>query len=205
MGFGTDILNVKEIIDLKTEGIELNMYGVESYLPYINKAKSNGINIYSMDIERDKIPSQDGFFDIIIINQVLEHTKDWYWIFQEINRVLKVGGVCIVGVPNMASWHERIRLLFGKQPNNMRLTGPHVRGITAKDFISFIETENYFINIQFSGSYFYGIFNVTFNKFMAKLFPTFCVSIFFSIEKIKDGNFTDILETNFLETNFYRG
>ncbi len=205
LGFGTDILNIKNMMDKHNQHLDINMYGVESYPPYIEQARENNINIYSVDIEKDKLPSTDNFFDIIIINQVLEHTKDWYWIFKEINRVLKDGAICIIGVPNMASWNERIRLLAGKQPNNMRLTGPHIRGITSNDFINFIETGQYFQQVDFKGSYFYGIFNVTLNNFVSKLFPTLCVSIFFSVKKIKHGDFTEILDKNFLETNFYRG
>ena len=204
LGFGTDILNVKNILN-KNGNIKTHMFGVESYPPYVEKAKKNNIDIYNVDIERDKLPALDNFFDIIIINQVLEHTKDWYWIFEEINRVLKNDGICIIGVPNMASWHERIRLFIGKQPHNMRLTGPHIRGVTANNFIDFIETKQFFKNINFRGSYFYGIFNIKLNNIFAQLFPSLCVSIFFSIKKIKGGNFTDILDNNFLETNFYRG
>lgn len=201
LGQGTDIINVVSSL----EGVH-KLFGIESYEPYRLEAEKKGITVVDINIELDDFPFQNDFFDLIIINQVLEHTKELYFILSEIQRVLKSAGVCIVGVPNMVSWHERIRVLFGKQPNCTRIAGPHVRGFTVDGFIGFLELENCFKVVDFKGSYFYGIFYKKINVWLASLFPKMCVSIFFTITKDNNSEpFSNYLEKQMLETNYYRG
>ena len=52
----------------------------------------------------------------MIANQILEHTKEVFWIWHEIARVLAPQGQLILGVPNLASAHNRLLLLLGRQP-----------------------------------------------------------------------------------------
>ena len=181
------------------------MYGLEFYEPNIIHAKKHGISVHSFDVERDEMPFEDNSMDIIIMNQVLEHTKEWYYIFTEVNRVLKKDGICIVGLPNLVSWHERVRLLFGKHPNCLDAKGAHIRGVVMNNFIQFVEQKDLFKSSKIHGRYFYGILNYKVNLFFSKLFPTMCVSNFVCLNKIKDGDFTKILDDRILETNFYRG
>ncbi|HSL22718.1 MAG TPA: class I SAM-dependent methyltransferase [Vicinamibacterales bacterium] len=46
---------------------------------------------------------RDGSFDIVVCNQVLEHVPDDVNAFRELRRVLRPGGLLIVGVPNEGS------------------------------------------------------------------------------------------------------
>ena len=201
LGQGTDIMN----IDKSLPG-QHDLYGIENYEPYKVLAQKQNISVVDINIEQDTFPFEDGTFDLIIINQVLEHTKELYFILSEIQRVLKPDGICIVGVPNLASWHERIRLLIGKQPNCIRIAGPHIRGFTTEGFHDFLELRQCFKVIDFKGSYFYGLFFKKLNQLIAALFPKLCVSIFFTI---KHGDnrapFTEYLEIQMLETNYFRG
>lgn len=45
--------------------------------------------IHVANIERDSLPLADGQADLIIANQILEHTKEIFWIFHEVSRSLK--------------------------------------------------------------------------------------------------------------------
>jgi SAM-dependent methyltransferase len=146
----------------------------------------------------------DDYFDIIIINQVLEHTKELFFICSEISRVLKKQGILIIGVPNLAAFHNRILLLFGYQPVCIRLMGPHVRGFTASNLNDFISTGNYFIVKEIKGSNFYPI-PPKISKILSKFFPQLSTSIFLLIERTsKEGLFIEVLKDNF-ETNYYSG
>ena len=201
LGQGIDIVNINNNLQGNHK-----LFGVESYGPYRLEAEEKGITVVDINIESDNLPFHSDFFDLIIINQVLEHTKELYFILSEIQRVLKNNGACIIGVPNMVSWHERIRVLFGKQPNCIRIAGPHVRGFTADGFIDFLELENCFKVVNFKGSYFYGMFYKKINIWLAAIFPKLCVSIFFTIVKDKNSQpFSNYLEKQMLETNYYRG
>ena len=205
LGKSTDILNIRNSLTRHNDNIPLHMHGLEFYEPNIIHAEKHGISVHSFDLERDEMPFEDGSMDIIVMNQVLEHTKEWYCIFKEVNRVLKKDGICIVGLPNLASWHERVRLLLGKHPNCLDAKGPHIRDVVMNNFIQFVEQNSLFKSSKIYGRYFYGILNYKANLFFSKLFPAMCVSIFVYLNKIKKGDFTKILDNNFLETNFYRG
>ena len=103
-GYGQDLINIKNAYF----NMEMDLYGIEFYGPTAEQAKKNGITVFSIDMERESIPVEDGMFDIIIMNQFLEHTKEIFWIFSEISRVVTKGGIVIVGVPNLAVWTNRL-------------------------------------------------------------------------------------------------
>jgi 2-polyprenyl-3-methyl-5-hydroxy-6-metoxy-1,4-benzoquinol methylase len=57
------------------------------------------------------LPWDDGFFDLVVINHVLEHVPDHVLACREAARVLRSGGILYLGVPNFGSWQSR---LFGR-------------------------------------------------------------------------------------------
>ncbi len=91
-----------------------------------------------VDLEREKLPFDDGSFELIICNQVLEHMKNVFWVLAEMDRVLAVGGVLAVGVPNLTSLLNRSVLLVGRQPVTIDIGGPHVRGFAHRSFRDFL-------------------------------------------------------------------
>jgi hypothetical protein len=108
------------------------------------------------------------------MNQVLEHTKDIFFIFSEVSRVLKPNGIFLVGVPNLAAWHDRLMLAVGRQPSGMKVLGPHVRGFTPHGLRKFAECDGYFALEGFQGSAFYpfpaGISKVSKNRKIGVLY-----------------------------------
>lgn len=199
-GAGTDLFNCMKELKGNAE-----LFALESYAPNVEKLKKNGVCVRCINIEKDSFPFENESIDFIIMNQVLEHTKEIFWIFSEISRVLRKGGCCIVGVPNLASLHNRCALLVGKQPTSIRALGPHVRGFTKKDFINFIETDGYFQAEYFAGSNFYP-FSPKISSLLSQVMPNFAVSIFWGIRRTnKQGNFIHILDSRFFETPYYRG
>jgi len=89
------------------------------------------------DVEKDALPFPEKSVNAINCNQVLEHCKEIVWIKKEFSRVLKSGGMLVVGVPNLATWHDRLLLLFGRQPAEIKVGGPHVRGFTCSGLVNF--------------------------------------------------------------------
>ncbi len=198
---GTDLLNIKG--NLVNRNVRL--FGIECYEPNIEEAKQNGITVYPINIEAEAVPAADGEFDIIVANQIMEHTKEIFWIFGEISRVLKKGGIAIIGIPNLASLHNRIILLFGEQPTSIEMLAPHVRGITKPSFIRFITADGYFRVVEVKGSNFFG-FRPRVSSVLSKLFPTFSTVLFFLIQRTnKEGNFGAVLESRFFETPYFGG
>lgn len=74
-----------------------------------------GFNI--CNLERDTIPFPDGYFDVVIFTEVLEHLfvrpSD---VLNKIERVMRPQSLLIFTVPNIASLRKRIGLLFGISP-----------------------------------------------------------------------------------------
>ncbi len=200
-GQGIDLGNIAKSF----RNHKLDLYGIDNYEPNIKAVMNMGIPASQLNIERESLPYCDQYFDIIIVNQVIEHTKEIFFIFSEISRVLKFGGLLIVGFPNLAALHNRILLLLGKQPICSRMLGPHIRSITKDTFMKFVTAEKYFEMQDIKGANFYP-FPAKLSTFLCKIFPTLSISLFFScIRTNKPGKFIEVLDTRFFETDYFRG
>jgi len=197
-GQGSDLLNIKST--LETKNINSELHGIEVYEEYKKYAEARGITVASINLEIEAFPYEDSYFDLIVVNQVMEHVKEFFWIASEMNRVLKPGGLLIVGVPNLASWHNRLLLLLGRQPTSIRLLGPHVRGYTKQSLVGAMTQYGGFSFLASAGTNFYPL-PTTIAKILAKLFPNGAVSLFLAFKKVKSSSFGKFLE-NHLETNF---
>jgi SAM-dependent methyltransferase len=114
-GYGDDLAAIRDALGGRAE-----LFGLEGYAPYRERCAERGIDARDADVERDHLPFADGSLDVVLMNQVLEHTKDLFWIFSEVSRVLPPHGLFLIGVPNLAAWHDRAMLLVGMQPSGMK-------------------------------------------------------------------------------------
>lgn len=197
--------------DLETVGRlfpQCKRIAVEGSREFINSHLPKNAEVIEVaNIERDPLPVEPGSVDVIIANQVLEHTKEVFWIFDQVFRALKIGGHFIVGVPNVASLHNRLLLLAGIQPTQHKLYSAHVRPFSKKDTIKFLSLCFPGCSVvAFRGAQFY-----PFPRFLARplaeLFPSMAFSIFFLIRKNVEytGGFAAYPIRANLETNFWTG
>ena len=168
--------------------------------------ESLGAVVFRCDLERESLPYEDSKFDLIIADQIFEHIKDIFWVTHEVSRTLKIGGYFYLAVPNLASLHNRILLLFGKQPTCNYSVGPHVRVFTVGDLEKFFKSgqNNVWELIVVKGANFYP-FPKPLSSLMAKLFPRAAVGSILIFKKVNkyNGHFLDLPKG--LETNFYVG
>ena len=185
---------------------EAKTIAIEGWKENVKLLKSKGHAVHQINIEEDDFPIATNSMDFIIANQILEHCKEIFWIFHEATRVLKVGGILYIGVPNLDSLHSRILLLFGFQPTCIRNNSAHIRGFTYFDIVNFINTtfpNGYHVE-SVTGSNFYP-FPPFLAKILSKFFPLQSATIFLELKKIKDYD-NSILDFPIgLETNFYLG
>jgi 2-polyprenyl-3-methyl-5-hydroxy-6-metoxy-1,4-benzoquinol methylase len=200
-GGGQDLLNIKEkLSDKKTE-----LFGIEYQDKNTCNARENGIQIRLLDIERDQIPFEENFFNLVICNQIFEHTKEIFWILSECSRVLELGGYLIVSVPNMVALHNRILLLMGKQPTCLHLVGPHVRGFTIREFKEFLETANVFRVFEIGASNLFP-FPPLVGRSLLKFFPGLGISILFLCKRQdSNGNILAAISERNFDTNYMLG
>ncbi len=198
-------------VDLKIAG-EVNpsahLHAIEVHKPYADNLRTMGYTVHSINIEHDKFPFANESMDVLMANQVLEHVKEVFWIFHEVSRSLKVGGHFIVGVPNLASLHNRILLGIGRQPTAIQVNSAHVRGYTRQGLMRFVNdaAPGVYRLKAWGGSNFYP-FPPFIAKPLAALFPGMAWGCFLLLEKIGkyDKQFLDYIAPGKLETNFYAG
>jgi 2-polyprenyl-3-methyl-5-hydroxy-6-metoxy-1,4-benzoquinol methylase len=84
-----------------------------AYAEKTSATQSNKIKI--CNIESDKFPFKDNFFDLVVCTEVLEHLpQSPLHALQEIRRVLMPQGRILLTTPNIARSINRAKLLLGK-------------------------------------------------------------------------------------------
>ncbi len=74
---------------------------------------------------------EDGSFDVVHGNEVIEHIDDLRPVMKEISRILRPGGVAIFRTPHFRSW-------------TTRFVGPHWRGYSVHNgHVSFLSTTSF--------------------------------------------------------------
>lgn len=187
---------------------QAKLLAIEAGSQYADALNGKADRICVANIERDPLPLGDSQADLIIANQVLEHTKEIFWIFHEVSRSLRVGGHFLFGVPNICSLHNRFLLLIGRQPTQHKVCSAHVRPFSKVDTLDFLNAcfPGGYELAGFRGAQFYP-FPRRLARLLANAFPTLAFTIFFMIRKKADyrDQFVTYPARAQLETNFWTG
>lgn len=108
-----------KILDIgPDDGIFLNGLppNFEKYAVDIVPRDLPGVNLKIADMNCDEIPFPDGFFDVILCCEVIEHLWNADNLMFQMNRKLKADGVVILSTPNMTGISSRVQMLMGKVP-----------------------------------------------------------------------------------------
>lgn len=100
--------------------------GIEAVEERAELARARGFEVRIADIEQ-RWPYDDGRFDVVHANQVIEHVKRLDHFVLELRRVLRPGGAAVLCTENLASWHNVAALMLGYMPfslTNISATGP---------------------------------------------------------------------------------
>ena len=68
------------------------------------------------DTDGNPLPFETASFEFISCNHVLEHVFETEKLVREFRRVLAPDGLCLIAVPNLAAWINRVGFLWGNQP-----------------------------------------------------------------------------------------
>jgi SAM-dependent methyltransferase len=95
---------------------------------------------HKLDLNRDRLPYDDNFFDAILFTHVIEHLQSPWQLSGEIQRVLKPGGVIYVETPN---WTSMLVPSFGIEreqhnPFNFFDDPTHIRPWTKHSLYEFV-------------------------------------------------------------------
>jgi methionine biosynthesis protein MetW len=113
-------------------GIELSQSGV-------NACVRHGLSAIQGDADRDLAAFTDGAFDVVVLSQTLQATRQPRHVVEEL---LRIGKRAIVSFPNFGFWRVRLSLLVrGRMPttallNNPWYDTPNIHLCTIRDFVA---------------------------------------------------------------------
>lgn len=82
----------------------------------VSLAKAKGIKAINVDINNEKLPYPDDYFDLVTAVEVIEHLINADNLLSEAYRIVKPGGYFLVTSPNLASWLSIFSLVLGYLP-----------------------------------------------------------------------------------------
>ena len=77
----------------------IDWHGIEIREDRFKDCEKLGYHMHWCDIDSDFVPFDDGYFDVVIASHVIEHLRNRSFALQEMYRVLRTGGLLIVGTP----------------------------------------------------------------------------------------------------------
>ena len=201
-GSGADLQIIRKIHP------KADLYAIECDSTSVSALNLLGVQVASLNLEREELPFSPNSFDLIVANQVFEHVKEIFWIMHNISVTLDEGGLLAIGVPNLASLHNRILLSLGYQPTCVDSYSAHVRGYTRHDLLRLFEScwpGGYSVQL-YRGSNFYP-FPPAIAKALARAIPNMAWGTFLLLRKEKAyaNEFISVPRSRCFETNFFWG
>jgi 2-polyprenyl-3-methyl-5-hydroxy-6-metoxy-1,4-benzoquinol methylase len=92
------------LLELRHMGLEA--WGVEADPNVREVARRFGFNVHVGSIHDEPFPGQS--FDLIVLNQVIEHVPDPEALLRKVKQRLNPGGRVVLSFPNAASWQRRL-------------------------------------------------------------------------------------------------
>ncbi len=130
-GDGALLAYLARVKGVDARGIELSQAGV-------NAGVRHGLSVIQGDADRDLEAFPDGAFDVVVLSQTLQATREPRHVLEEL---LRIGKRAIVSFPNFGFWRIRLSLFFrGRMPvteilNNSWYDTPNIHLCTIRDFV----------------------------------------------------------------------
>lgn len=154
----------------------------------LNKAKKRGLKVRKLDFNEDFI-LPDKKYDVVIAGEIIEHILDVNKFLSECNRILKDDGYLILSTPNLSTFKDRVRFLFGKMPYQINPIHDylklHIRHFNYSG-LKLLLTVNSFNILNFKSNYFVlATINkkTLFIRFLGILFPKASASLIVLAQK----------------------
>src|SRR3989344_6389948 len=139
-------------------------YGVDISKKQLARAKKYLKEIKIIDLNSQKLPYSDNFFEIVIASEILEHVFYPERVLSEAMRVLKKGGYLVITFPNSSALQLRLAIfLKGRSPLlNYPQNKEHIRFFTFSDIQSMIKVKYELAKFMGLGSFVFDKWNFFF-------------------------------------------
>lgn len=114
VGKGKVTLFIKSYLERLFPHLKIRFYAVDC----VDKFELKNIPFNIVDLNYQKLPFPNDYFDVILAFEVIEHLIVPENLVKESYRILKPKGVFVLSVPNLR-WWRNILLLLGYQPYNV--------------------------------------------------------------------------------------
>jgi len=90
------------IIHLKKDN---DVYGLDASVSAQKNCERLGLKIKLANVDKETLPFDNEFFDVVFAFEVFEHLANPQFVLEEIRRVLKENGLCVISTPNPLIHH----------------------------------------------------------------------------------------------------
>lgn len=139
---------------LKEKGYKVISLDIEPYYP----------EALTHDVEKG-IPAPDKSADLIWCTEVVEHLRHPEFLFREIERVMRPGGLAVLTTPNSHWWFYWVVRLWGWTPQNLQ-NPDH------KQFFSAVSLQGIARGFSLYGYFPYALFFLKISRLLGPLSPT---------------------------------
>jgi SAM-dependent methyltransferase len=103
------------------------LFGLEGHLPSAREAARNNVHVSLADFE-EELPFGSSAFDLVVLNNVIEHIRNLDRLVAELSRILKPRGQLLIATPNLASWTNIVALVFQQQAFSQSISSRYYLG-----------------------------------------------------------------------------
>ena len=126
--FNQRLVTSIDLASIKDNSVILDIGCFEGYLLNLIRTRNSSCKLYGIDqnkadfkqidncefriADAQNLPFDDSFFNAVFILDVLEHIQEYEKVINEIHRVLKPNGLCIISGPTESWFYKICRLLY---------------------------------------------------------------------------------------------
>ena len=100
---------------------QVRYIAVDNSAFYRDDLEARGIEFYEADVGSMPLPVGESSIDLIILNHLIEHIYECEFLIQQLQRVLRPGGMVYIRTPNL----KRVRWKFWDDYTHVRPFTPH--------------------------------------------------------------------------------
>ncbi len=162
----------------------LSKVGLDASSVLLERTREHGIEVHHCDFDNNPFPLPSESFDVVLCHDVIEHVLHTDHLLNEINRVLRPGGLLNLSVPNINQPVSLISQLFLDltPPFAARYRCTHYRDFTLRLSKGMLRAHGFRI-IRAEGSYVFPFASSRLSKWIAGLVPRWGAHHFFLAEK----------------------
>lgn len=169
------------------------IWGVDYNPLRLKQAQKIAPRVNFKEASLDRLDFPDEYFDVIVMNQVLEHIPEDEAVLREMHRLLKKGGALILGVPNEGCLMAKLRNSF-IQPE-IRKNTDHIHFYTLDQLARILKNTGFEIHKIWRQSFFAPYTRLSsflasralgFKclEYLARILPSQCASIYLTCGKV---------------------